>query len=141
MITFTFEEPVFHYNINILIGDSNEIQNYNYSNNKFRSYILACMANDKNCGTIRFTDSRQGKQIIIYSNNNVALINRQIFNAVMMMLNNEKIYYNDNNSNLFASLIEFYTNNVFNALHEYLEKDALEVANENNTYFLSLKPE
>ena len=141
MKILNFIEPLFHYNVTILIGRIIDIQNYNPYGVKFHSYILASMQDRKECETVIFTDSYSDKQVVIYSVNDIALINRQIFNAVMMTLNKEGIQYNDNNSNVFAALIEFYTNNVFNALHEYLEKDALEVCNKDNIYFLSLKSE
>lgn len=141
MIALNFTEPLFHYNVNVLIGDSTEIQNYNCIDTELRKCLLTCMKNDKDCGTIVFKGSHQTREVLIYSNNNVALINRQIFNAVMVVLDKEGIQYTNNISNIFASLVEFYTNSIFDKIVEYLESDPLKITNENNTYLLSLKSE
>lgn len=125
MIHFSFEEPLFHYTVTVIIGDTLELQTQHVLALELTSALQDAMSIDKEKGAFICNSDSIYKNVVIYvGSDNVPLLNRSIFNGVFLELNREGVCYSGTNNKLYAAMIEFYTSNIIKGLDKTIERDS-----------------
>lgn len=125
MIHFSFEEPLFHYTVTVIIGDTLELQTQHVLALELTSALQDAMSIDKGKGAFTCNTDSIYKNIVIYvGSDDVSLLNRSIFNGVVLELNREGLCYSETNSKLYAAMIEFYTSNIIKGIDKTIERDS-----------------
>lgn len=125
MIHFSFNEPLFHYTITVIIGSVTELQTQHVLDLELTSGLQKAMLIDKEKGAFVYNENCFYKNVVIYvGSDDVSLLNRSIFNGVVLELNREGLCYSETNNKLYAAMIEFYTSNIIKGLDQTIERDS-----------------
>ena len=124
MIHFSFDEPLFHYTITIIIGSVTELQTQHFLDLRLSSELQKAMSIDKVKGAFIYNEECFYKNVVIYVGcDDISYLNKSIFNGVFLELNREGVCYSETNNNLYAAMIEFYTYNIIKGIDQEIEQD------------------
>ena len=124
MIHFSFNEPLFHYTITIIIGSVTEFQTQHFLDLRLSSELQKAMSIDKVKGAFIYNEECFYKNVVIYVGcDDISYLNKSIFNGVFLELNREGVCYSETNNNLYAAMIEFYTYNIIKGIDQEIEQD------------------
>ena len=124
MIHFSFDEPLFHYTITIIIGSVTELQTQHFLDLRLSSELEKAMSIDKVKGAFIYNEDGFYKNVVIYVGcDDISYLNKSIFNGVFLELNREGVCYSETNNNLYAAMIEFYTYNIIKGIDQEIEQD------------------
>ena len=124
MIHFSFDEPLFHYTITIIIGSVTELQTQHFLDLRLSSELQKAMSIDKVKGAFIYNEECFYKNVVIYVGcDDISYLNKSIFNGVFLELNREGVCYSEINNNLYAAMIEFYTYNIIKGIDQEIEQD------------------
>ena len=124
MIHFSFNEPLFHYTITIIIGSVTELQTQHFLDLRLSSELQKAMSIDKVKGAFIYNEECFYKNVVIYVGcDDISYLNKSIFNGVFLELNREGVCYSETNNNLYAAMIEFYTYNIIKGIDHEIEQD------------------
>ena len=124
MIQFSFNEPLFHYTITIIIGSVTELQTQHVLDLELTSELQKAMFIDKEKGAFIYNEGCFYKNVVIYVGcDDISLLNRSIFSGVFLELNQEGVCYSETNNKLYAAMIEFYTSNIIKGVDQEIEQD------------------
>ena len=141
MIHFSFNEPLFHYTITIIIGSVTELQTQHFLDLRLASELQKAMSIDKEKGAFIYNEGCFYKNIVIYVGcDDISLLNKSIFNGVFLELNQEGVCYSEKKNKLYAAMIEFYTYNIIKGIDQEIEQDHTFSISANDTY-ITLKKE
>ena len=135
MIHFSFNEPLFHYTITIIIGSVTELQTQHFLDLRLTSELKKAMSIDKEKGAFIYNEGCFYKNVVIYVGcDDISYLNKSIFNGVFLELNREGVYYSETNNKLYAAMIEFYTSNIIKGVDQEIEQDHTFYISANDIY-------
>lgn len=124
MIHFSFDEPLFHYTITIIIGSVTELQTQHFLDLRLSSELEKAMSINKVKGAFIYNEECFYKNVVIYVGcDDISYLNKSIFNGVFLELNREGVCYSETSNNLYAAMIEFYTYNIIKGIDQEIEQD------------------